>query len=97
MTAPQYLKELVVLYQPTRSLRFESGAFLAVQTTRVVTYGNRCFRKAAATLWNNVPVTSRKCKTFDTFKKKIFFCLFQLFVDEYIMYLAGKNYVFLKM
>ena len=70
-TAPQYLEELVVPYQPTRSLRSESGAFLAVPTTRGVTYGNRCFRKAAATLWNNLPVTIRKCKTLDTFKKKI--------------------------
>jgi len=65
-TAPQYLEELVIPYQPTRSLRSESGAFLAVPT-----YGNRCFRKAAATLWNNLPVTIRKCKTIDTFKKKI--------------------------
>jgi len=48
-TAPQYLEELVVPYQPTRSLL--SGALLALPTTRGVTYGNRCFRKAAATLW----------------------------------------------
>ena len=44
------LEELVVPYHPTRSLRSESGAFLAVPTTRGLTYGNRCFRKAAATL-----------------------------------------------
>ena len=56
-TAPQYLEELVVLYQPTMSLRSESGAFLAVPTTRGVAYSNRCFIKAAATLWNNLPVT----------------------------------------
>jgi len=53
-TAPQYLEEIVVPYQPTRSLRSESGAFLVVPTTRGVTYGNRCFRKVAATLWNNL-------------------------------------------
>jgi len=63
-TAPQYLEELVIPYQPTKSLRSESGAFLAVPTCGV-TYGNRCFRKAAATLWNNFPVTIRKCKTLD--------------------------------
>ena len=60
-TAPQYLEELVVQYQPTRSLRSVSWAFLAVPTTRGVTYGNRCFRKAAATLCNNLPLTTRKC------------------------------------
>ena len=73
-TAPQYLEELVVQYQQTRSLRSESGAFLAVSTTRGVTYGNRCFRKAAATLWNNLPVTIKKCKSLDTFKTKIKTC-----------------------
>jgi len=70
-TAPQYLEELVVTYQPTRYLQSESGAFLAISTTRAVTYDNRCFRKAAATLWNNLPVTIRKCKIHDTSKKKI--------------------------
>ena len=70
-TSPQYLEEFVLPYQPTRFLRSDSGAFLAVPTTRGVSYGNRCFRKGAATLWNNLPVTIRKCKTLDTFKKKI--------------------------
>ena len=94
----QYLKKPVVLYRPTRSLRSESGAFLAVPTTRGVRYGNRCFRKAAVALWNNFSVTIRRCKTLDTFKKKIKTnLLFQLFLAEYIIYLAGKNYVFLKM
>jgi hypothetical protein len=37
-TAPQYLEGFVVPYQPKRSLRSESGTFLAVPTTRVVTY-----------------------------------------------------------
>jgi len=54
-TVPRYLEELVVPYQPTMYLRSESGAFLAVPTTREVTYGNRCFRKEAATVWNNLP------------------------------------------
>jgi len=65
-TARQYLEELVVPYPPTRSIRSESGAFLVVPTTRRMTYGNRYFRKAAVTLWSNLPVTIRKCKTIDT-------------------------------
>jgi len=98
-TAPQYLEELVIPYQPTRSPWSESGAFLAAPRTRGVTYGNRCFRKAATTLWNNLQGTITKCKTFDTFKKRIKLILFllQLFVVEYVMYLAVRNYVFLKM
>jgi len=94
-TAPQYLEELVVPYQLTMSIRSESGAFLIIPTIPGVTYGNRCFRKVAVTLWNNLPVTIRMCKTLGTFKKKI---KTNLFVSAFpIMYLAGKNYVFLKM
>ena len=43
--APQYLEELVIPYQPTRSLWSEYGAFLAVPTRRGVTYGNRCLER----------------------------------------------------
>jgi len=68
-TAHQYLEELVV--QPTMYLRSEYETFLAEPTTRGVPHGNICFRKAAATLWNNLPVIIRKCKTLGTFKKKI--------------------------
>ena len=69
-TAPQHLKELVVPYQPTISLRSESGALLAVLTTRGVIYGNICFRNAAANLWYNLSVTIRKRKPLDTYYGK---------------------------
>ena len=72
-TASRYLEELVVPNQPTRSLRSESESLITVQG---VTYGNRCFGKAAATLWNNLPLTIRKCNTLSTFKKvKIYLVL----------------------
>jgi len=62
-----------------------------------VIYGNRCFGKAAATLWNNLPVTIRKCKTLDTFKKKIkLIFLFKLFLAEYIMYFGWKELFIVK-
>jgi hypothetical protein len=70
-TAPRYLEELVVPYQPTRSLRSESESLITVPKMQGVTYGNRCFGKAAATLWNNLPLTIRKCNTLSTFKKKV--------------------------
>jgi len=73
----------------TRSRRSESGAFLAVPTTRGVTYGKRCFGKAAATLWNNLPVIIRKCKTLDTLKKKIQTNLFVSAFPSSIYYVFG--------
>ena len=63
-TGPRYLEELAVTY-PTRALM--------VPQTCSLTYSKRCFRKAAATQWNNLPVKIRKCKT-HTFSHQ-FFCL----------------------
>ena len=68
-TALCYLEELVVPYQPTRSLRSESDLLITVPKMPGMSYCKRCFGKAAATLWNNLPLTIRKSKTFSTFKK----------------------------
>ena len=69
---------------------------LAIPTTRGVTYCNICFRKAAATLWNNLPVTIRKCKTLDTFKKKIKTNIFISAFPSWIYYVFGwkEFYIF---
>ena len=53
--------------------RSDSGTLLTVPQTRVVKYGNRCFGKAAATVWNNVSVDIRKCRAQDAFKKNVKF------------------------
>lgn len=70
-TAPSYLTELVTPYQPSRSLRSEAETLLCVPKSRTVTYGDRCFGKVAATLWNNLPSQTRKATTLTTFKKGV--------------------------
>ena len=52
---PQYLEGPVFGYHPARSLRSKSAALLIIQQMHGVMHGNRFFRKAAATLWNNLP------------------------------------------
>ena len=74
-TASWYLEELVVPYQPTRSLRSESESLITVAKMQGVTYGNRSFGKAPATLWNSLPLTIRKYRTFSGFKKHILYML----------------------
>ena len=61
-TTPWYLEELVVPYQPTRSLKSVSELLITISKMQGVTYGNRCFGKAAAILWNNFPLTIRGVK-----------------------------------
>ena len=53
---PQYLEEIVVADDLTRSPRSESKALLMI-------------RQTAAVLWNNLPVNIRKCKTLNGFGK----------------------------
>jgi len=62
--AMQYSEELLVAYGPIKTLRYTK------KKTRGMIYGNRCFMKAEATLWNNLSLTIRKSKTVDAFKKK---------------------------
>ena len=75
--APIYLSELIQAYTPTRSLRSESAHLLSLPTTRTVTYGNKRFDKASATLWNTLPVNLRKCDSLVSFKRNLKTFLFK--------------------
>ena len=70
-TAPRYFEELVP-YQLTKCLRSESESLITVTQMQAVIYGNRCFDKAATTLWNNLLLAIRKGKTLANF------CLFRI-------------------
>ena len=50
MKYPDYLQELIKLYQPARSLRSMNKGNLLVPQTRTGFYGGKCFDKAAAVL-----------------------------------------------
>ena len=80
--SPVYLKELIKLYAPSRSLRSESALQLEVPRTRTKTYGERRFDKAAAVLWNNIPDCLRKADSILTFKKSL---KTHLFIHAYDM------------
>ena len=53
---------LITAYQRTRSMSLGSE-------TLGVAYGDRGLRKAAATLWNNLPLTIKTCKTLNSVEK----------------------------
>jgi len=52
--APDYIKELLVEYKPSRSLRSSTQNLLAVPPTKSKT-GDRAFQVAAPKLWNSMP------------------------------------------
>ena len=76
-TAPQYIQELITPFQPTRSLRSQSGNFISVPDTRTRKYGDRRFDKAAAAAWNGLPSQIRHSNSYPQFRKSIKTYLFR--------------------
>ena len=69
--SPQYIRDLVQVKTPGRSLRSSSTIQLCVPHTNTKTYGDRSFRKAAATLWNTLPDCMRNIPTVNSFKRAL--------------------------
>ena len=69
--APAYIGEAIHVYEPKRPLRSQSELSLTVPRMRTVTYGERCFSKAAPSLWNALPSHIRDVKTLATFKRSL--------------------------
>jgi predicted Rossmann fold nucleotide-binding protein DprA/Smf involved in DNA uptake len=67
---PNYLRELVNIYEPPRTLRSSSQRLLCLDRTRTVV-GTRSFKHSSATIWNSLPVFIRDCNTVETFKHKL--------------------------
>ena len=66
-----YLKELLVPYRPTRSLRSCSANLLAVPRTAQKTCGDRSFGVMGPQLWNALPAHVKDCDTLGSFKKQL--------------------------
>jgi hypothetical protein len=77
--APPYLKELIVPYTPSRSLRSNDSLLLSVPRSRVA-YGDRAFTVAAPKLWNCLPLPLRQITCCSAFKKAL---KTHLFKDSY--------------
>ena len=68
---PSYLKELIVPYYPTRSLRSQYAGLLVVPTIFKSRMGGRAFNYQAPLLWNHLPMTVRGADTLSTFKSRL--------------------------
>jgi hypothetical protein len=67
--APSYLSDLLTLRENTsRSSRANDQNLLVAPRSNTKTYGDRDFRVAAPRLWNNLPLSIRKCQSLDNFK-----------------------------
>ena len=69
--APIYLSELIIKYQPTRNLRSKDNCQLVVPHTRLVTFGDRSFRRYGPYIWNKLPLHIRLSDSVELFKTKL--------------------------
>uniref|UniRef100_A0A8P4KSI9 Reverse transcriptase domain-containing protein n=1 Tax=Dicentrarchus labrax TaxID=13489 RepID=A0A8P4KSI9_DICLA len=69
--APSYLKELIVPYYPTRTLRSLNAGLLVVPIVPKSRTGARAFSYQAPLLWNQLPVVVREADTLTTFKSRL--------------------------
>ena len=69
--APSYLKELLVPYYPTRTLRSQNAGLLVVPRVSKSRMGGRAFKYQAPLLWNHLPVSVREADTLSTFKSRL--------------------------
>ena len=80
-TAPEYLRDLIPVHDPSRPLRSSSQARLclpSVDHTKRKRSGARTFSNAAPTLWNSLPESLRKADSAASFKRGLKTHLFRL-------------------
>ena len=77
-TAPDYLKDLIQTYTPTRALRSSSDKFMLKKpTTNYKMYGERSFSYYGPLIWNDLPLSIRSAQTVSSFKKRLKHYLFK--------------------
>ena len=67
--APSYFQDCIIPYSPCRPLRTKH--LLVVPPTKLKTYGDRSFNKAAPLLWNKLPYHIQSCNKLDKFKRHL--------------------------
>lgn len=70
-TAPEYLRELFMLYEPRRELRSSSDPWTLTVPRHRMQYGSRSLRIFGARLWNTLPAELRCPLSVPVFKQKL--------------------------
>jgi hypothetical protein len=74
---PQYLEELLLPYEPSRTLR-SSSANLLVEPRTMTKNSDRAFSIAGPRLWNCLPSSARSSSSTISFKRSLKTCLFNI-------------------
>ena len=74
---PVYLRSLIAISLPSRSLRSNRGITLSIPRIKTNT-GARAFSSCAPSLWNNLPLSIRSATSVATFRRRLKTYLFDL-------------------
>uniref|UniRef100_A0A671UM61 Reverse transcriptase domain-containing protein n=1 Tax=Sparus aurata TaxID=8175 RepID=A0A671UM61_SPAAU len=69
--APSYLSDLLLPYQPSRTLRSSGSGLLSLPKPRTKTHGEAAFSHYGPRLWNSLPENLRSAETVDIFKGRL--------------------------
>ena len=76
--APEYIRQMLIPYTPSRALRSSSKHLLYTPKTSKKTYGDRAFSAAAPRLWNGLPLEIKTSSSISIFKSRLKTFLFKL-------------------
>ena len=83
---PSYLKDLISIYTPSRTLRSSDSRILNKPVMKLSTFGDKAFCFAAPEVWNDLPSDIRFTNSISIFKKLFItsrpftpLCLFSFF------------------
>lgn len=73
---PFYLSDLLLPYQPSRSLKSSNANLLSTPKVRIKMHGEVSFSYYGPQSWNSLPESLRAAETDDAFKKRLKIHLF---------------------
>jgi len=80
-SSPDYIRELITIRSPSRSLRSSTELRLSTPRFRTKSFGHRSFQYAAPCEWNNLPRELRDCDIYSTFQRHLKTFLFRSFYE----------------
>ena len=69
--APADMSDIAQKHQPTHSLRSMEKSLLVVPVLRTATYGECCFSRHTAILWNDLPENIKQLNILSSFKRHL--------------------------
>ena len=66
-----YLKDIITIYKPPRSLRSAGQILLNKPFKKLSTFGQMCFHFAAPEVWNSLPFELRCCESLPVLKSNL--------------------------